>query len=79
MQISSHELIESFFTNNESELLDVIKELLVQFNKEMQEFSKEYGITGNIEQIPGESMAGKLASIDQLFFGEENDVRVFRS
>ena len=47
---------------------DVIKELLVQFNKEMQEFSKEYGITGNIEQIPGESYAVRFAEADKAIF-----------
>lgn len=47
---------------------DVIKELLIQFNKEMQEFSKEYGITGNIEQIPGESYAVRFAEADKAIF-----------
>lgn len=52
-------------------VIDGIGETLTHLNQRVKELSKEYGITGNIEQIPGESMAVKLADVDRLFYGKE--------
>lgn len=45
---------------------------ILQFiNSKVSEYSKKYGIAGNIEQIPGESMASRLAKVDKMIFGED--------
>ena len=51
---------------------DLIKEILVHFNDKVLEMSKKYNITGNIEQIPGESFSVRLAETDKMIF-EFND------
>lgn len=50
---------------------DIIKNSLVELNNKMFEVSSKYGIMGNIEQIPAESMAVRLAKTDRLLFGED--------
>lgn len=51
----------------EEQMIDVLS-----FVKEkVDEKSKEYGIYGNIEQIPAESFAVRLAKADRFIFGEE--------
>jgi ribonucleoside-triphosphate reductase len=50
---------------------DIIKEILEYFNKIVLDFAKKYEIHANIEQIPGESMAVRLADADRLLFGKE--------
>lgn len=49
---------------------DVIKDILIYMNDKVNKASKEYGIVGNIEQIPAESFAVRLAVADKLIFGE---------
>lgn len=49
---------------------DHIKGTLELINKRVKELSEEYGIFGNIEQVPGESMAVRLANVDRLMFGD---------
>ena len=45
---------------------------ILQFiNSKVSEYSKKYGIAGNIEQIPGESMASRLVKVDKMIFGDE--------
>lgn len=50
---------------------DIQKDILVFMNKKVNEFSKKYNISGNLEQIPAESFAVRLAKVDKLLFGEE--------
>lgn len=50
---------------------DIIKEILEFMNERVSKLSKEYGIIGNIEQIPAESMAKRLPIVDKLLFGEK--------
>lgn len=50
---------------------DIIKDSLIYLNRKMFDVSSEYGIMGNIEQIPAESMAVRLAKTDRLLFGED--------
>jgi ribonucleoside-triphosphate reductase len=50
---------------------DITKDILVYFNEKVLEHSKKYLITGNIEQIPGESFAIRLAKADKLIYGED--------
>lgn len=45
------------------------KNVLMLINSKVSEMSKKYGIIGNIEQIPAESMAVKAAKIDRALFG----------
>ena len=52
---------------------DLIKEILVHFNDKVLEMSKKYNITGNIEQIPGESFAVRLAETDKMVFGFDDE------
>lgn len=52
---------------------DLIKEILIHFNNKVLEMSKKYGIVGNIEQIPGESFAVRLAEADKLIFDYQDD------
>lgn len=61
-------LKEKFNIDNET---DIIKDILVFFNKKVSEISDKYKIIGNIEQIPGESFASRLANADKILFGEE--------
>jgi ribonucleoside-triphosphate reductase len=50
---------------------DITKEILVFFNAKVLEYSKKYFITGNIEQIPGESFSIRLAKSDKIIYGED--------
>jgi ribonucleoside-triphosphate reductase len=50
---------------------DITKDILIFFNDKVSEYSKKYSIVGNIEQIPGESFAIRLANADKLIYGEE--------
>lgn len=47
---------------------DVKAEILSFFNEKVLEYSKQYEITGNIEQIPAESYAIRLAKVDNKLF-----------
>jgi anaerobic ribonucleoside-triphosphate reductase len=52
---------------------DVTKDILVYLDDKVKEFTKnESGYVFNIEQIPGESYAVRLSTIDKKMFGEEN-------
>ncbi len=50
---------------------DLLGEILGYVNKRVDELSKEYDLAGNIEQIPGESFAVRLAKADKALFGEK--------
>lgn len=47
---------------------DTDENLLRFINTQMEIVSKKYGIIGNIEQIPGESMAVRLMKADKMLF-----------
>jgi len=49
---------------------DIIGDFLKYYNKKVNEVSEKYNIIGNIEQIPGESFAIRLAKADRLLYGE---------
>ena len=51
---------------------DVIEVSLKFLNDKARELTISTGNIYNIEQIPGESMAPKLATVDKMLFGEEN-------
>ena len=51
--------------------IDIQGVVLKFFNEKVMEYSKEFGIAGNIEQIPGESFAVRLRDADELIFGKE--------
>lgn len=48
---------------------DYIEDILKFVNDKAKAYSEKYNFIFNIEQIPGESMAVRLAKIDQLLFG----------
>lgn len=48
-----------------------MEEMLVFINKKVNELSAKYHIPMNIEQVPGEAMAPRLAKVDKYIFGEE--------
>ena len=47
-----------------------MEEMLVFINKKVNELSAKYHIPMNIEQVPGEAMAPRLAKVDKYIFGE---------
>lgn len=52
---------------------DITGEILDYFNTKVNDVSKKYGIIGNIEQIPGESFAVRLAEADKAIYGFGDD------
>ena len=50
---------------------DIKKNILTFINEKVLEYSKKYELFGNIEQIPGESMAVRLAEVDTLLYGKD--------
>ena len=52
---------------------DITGEILEYFNTKVNAVSKQYGIIGNIEQIPGESFAVRLAEADKAIYGFGDD------
>ena len=50
---------------------DYMKDFLVYFNDECKRVADKEGIIFNIEAIPGEGMAPKLAKIDTMLFADE--------
>ena len=48
---------------------DYMGDILIKFNELCKEASKELGIIHNIEQIPAESFAVRLADADKLIYG----------
>jgi ribonucleoside-triphosphate reductase len=50
---------------------DVTKDILEYFNKKVGEVGKELKIICNIEQIPAESFASRLAKTDRMIYGDD--------
>ena len=48
-----------------------MEDMLVFINKKVNELSTRYHIPMNIEQVPGEAMAPRLAKVDKYIFGED--------
>jgi len=59
---------EKYYNKSRDEFLRTI---LAYINKRAWELSKEYNLIVNIEQIPGESFAIRLANADRLLYGED--------
>lgn len=50
---------------------DYIGDLIKTIDQYSRDFTKSKGIITNVEEIPGENMAAKLANTDRWIFGEE--------
>lgn len=59
------------FKNKFGNHADVEGDILRHFNQKVSEISQSYEIIGNIEQIPAESFAIRLAKADKLLYGEK--------
>lgn len=66
------EAVETLYSKFKVSKSDIKYRMIKHFNEKVLEKSSEYGIIGNIEQIPGESMAARLVKADKILFGEEN-------
>ena len=66
--VEAQETLKSKFNVSE----DVIEVSLKFLNDKAKELTINTGNIYNIEQIPGESMAPKLAMVDKMLFGESN-------
>lgn len=53
---------------------DIMGDILIKFNAHCKEVSKEYGFIFNIEQIPAESFAVRLAEADTILFGNPYNI-----
>lgn len=51
---------------------DYMKDFLIYFNKECKRISEEYKMIWNIEAIPAEGMAPKLAKADKIIFANDD-------
>lgn len=65
------EAVKTLSERFEIESDDIMKDILIFFNDKVKEYSEREGLIGNIEQIPGESYAVRLASVDKMLYGEE--------
>ena len=61
------ELLQTRYGQSIETITDALLDLI---NSTVAEVSKEFGIIGNIEQIPGESFAVRLADADRILFGD---------
>lgn len=69
--VEAKKILETKFADQIEDGQDVMKDYLVYLNKHSQEYAKELGLFSNIEQIPGESYAVRLATVDNLIFNED--------
>lgn len=68
--VEAEEILKQRFYTLRDTNVDILEEILKFFNSKVAEYSKQYNIVGNIEQIPGESMAHRLPSVDSLIYGD---------
>nr|DAO90607.1 MAG TPA: anaerobic ribonucleoside triphosphate reductase [Caudoviricetes sp.] len=68
--VECKKILEEKFADEIKEDEDVMHDFLVYLNDKSTKYSKELGIFSNIEQIPGESFAIRLATADKLIFNE---------
>ena len=69
--VEAKKILEEKFGNEISENQDVMNDFLVYLNENSQKYARELGLFSNIEQIPGESYAVRLATVDNLIFNED--------
>lgn len=72
--VEAKKILETKFGDVIAEDQDVMKDFLTYLNDKSREYGKDIGINTNIEQIPGESFAVRLATVDSLIFPDENIV-----
>ena len=70
--VEAKKILEERFGSEIAENQDVMQDFLVYLNKHSQEYAKELGLFSNIEQIPGESYAVRLATVDNMIFPEQD-------
>ena len=58
---------------------DFMGEMLTHFKDKCKEISRQINILHNIEQVPGESFAPRLAKIDKMLFGKESQPYIMYS
>lgn len=68
--VEAKKILETKFADEIVEGQDVMNDYLVYLNKHSAEYAKELDLFSNIEQIPGESYAVRLATVDNLIFNE---------
>lgn len=68
--VEAKKILETKFADEITEGQDVMNDYLVYLNKHSAEYAKELVLFSNIEQIPGESYAVRLATVDNLIFNE---------
>lgn len=69
--VEAEEILKKRFKEDVSKNSDLMEDILIFFNGKVSEYSKIENIIGNIEQIPGESMAVRLAKVDRLLYAKE--------
>ena len=70
--VEAKKILEERFGSEIAENQDVMQDFLVYLNKHSQEYARELGLFSNIEQIPGESYAVRLATVDNMIFPEQD-------
>ena len=70
--VEAKKILESRFGEEIQEGDDVMHDFLVYLNKYSAEYAKELGLFSNIEQIPGESYAVRLATVDNMIFPDQD-------
>ena len=63
------ETIDTFNKGSEDKI--TAKDMMTFIGDKVNEMSRKYGVPMNIEQVPGESMAPRLAKVDRLLFGDD--------
>lgn len=70
--IGFQETLDTFNNNKVKESEKIKMEgILTDINKEVKRLSTLYNMPINIEQVPGEAMAVRLADVDRILYGEE--------
>lgn len=70
--VEAQKILETKFPEYHTEEHNLMVEFLKHFDTKVRETGKEFGIATNIEQIPGESFAVRLATADKLVFPDMN-------
>ena len=70
--VEAKKILEERFGSEIAEDQDVMQDFLVYLNEHSQEYARELGLFSNIEQIPGESYAVRLATVDNMIFPEQD-------
>ena len=68
--VEARKILETRFTEELKDTENVMIDFLKYLDARVKDMAKEYGIATNIEQIPGESFAVRLATADKLIFPE---------